>query len=348
VSEIIRYDDLASTVYLGEMPAWAAAELPGLYHSMYSTAEYFRIFDEVTAICACILDDPRHIVAFTHAGSSAVVLNQLFDIDAASLGRVCRAVFRSLPRVHRIRFNGSRLDPILLDLPTRVVAHSEDYVVALPGDYSAYVATLGSATRKNVRKHARRLATAFAERQILVYERSEIPGALVHALAELNRKRMVSKGEVGLLTPAAEARILAFGRLYGFCLAFALGDRIIAGTLGTLVGHDYYGDVQTFDPDYPEYHLGTLCTLETMRECIKRGVRRYHLLWGHYEYKTRLGCEPQALCAFVAYRTAATRIIHIDDAVRAWRWRWRRSKWAGHLRSAQSQVGRLGARLRRH
>jgi len=342
----IRYDDLACTVYLAGVPPLAGAELPTLYGSSFSVAEYFRIYDEVHAFCACILDQPRHIVAFTHAGSSAVILNQLFNIDAASFRRVCGAIFRSLPRVRRIRFNGSRLDPVPLGLPTRIVAHSEDFVLALPGDYDTYVATLGSATRKNLRKHTRRFDAAFPERRILVYERSEIPRVLVHTIVELNRKRMTSKGEVSLLTPEAEARIQEFGSFYGFCLAFAVGDKIIAGTLGTLVGHDYFGEVQTFDPDFAEYHLGTLCTLQTMRECMGREVQRYHMLWGRNEQKNRLGGQPQALCAFVAYRTAASRIAHVDDVVRVWSWRWRRSVWARRMRAVRARVGGLGKRFR--
>lgn len=342
----IEYADLACMVYLTTCPQWAEAELPALYGSSFSVVEYFRIYDEVTTFCACVMDEPRHIIAFTHAGSSAVVLNQLFDIDAASFRRVCGAIFRSLPRVQRIRFNGSRLDPMALGLPTRVVTRSEDVVLSLPNDYDAYFATLGSASRKNLRKHAQRFSAAYPDHRILVYERSEIPQAFAHAIIELNRKRMASKGESSLLTPDAEARILEFGRYYGLCLAFAVDDKIIAGTLGSLVGRDYFGDVQTFDPDYAKYGLGTLCMLQTMRECIGHGVQRYHLLWGRDEYKAQLGGEPEALCAFVAYRSAASRVAHADDALRAWRWPWRRNAWVRRVRSALARVGRLGTRMR--
>lgn len=58
MTHIIRCDDLSSTVYVGEMPAWAAAELPDLYHSMYSTAEYLLIYDEAEDISTCVLEDP--------------------------------------------------------------------------------------------------------------------------------------------------------------------------------------------------------------------------------------------------------------------------------------------------
>lgn len=112
-----------------------------------------------------------------------------------------------------------------------------------------------------------------------------------------------------------------FGRHHGLCLAFSADDKIIAGTRGTRVGHDYFGDVQTFDPDYAKYPLGTLCMPQTIGECIARGVPRYHLLWGRNDHKTQLGGEPQALCVFVAYRSAASRVAHVYDACRAWRWR---------------------------
>jgi CelD/BcsL family acetyltransferase involved in cellulose biosynthesis len=337
----IECADLACTVFLNNPPLWALTELPGLYGSAFSVAEYFRIYNGVTDLSLCIHEGPHHVVAFTHSGSSAVILNQLFDIDATSLQHVFGAIFQSLPRLQRIRVNGSRLDPATLPLPTRVLACSEDVVIALPSDYDSYFATLGASARENLRRDARRFAAAYPDHRVLVYERSEIPRTLSHAIAELHRRRMASKGETSLFTPDAEARNLEFSMSYGLCVAYYVGDKIIAGTLGSLIGHDYYGDVQTFNPDFAKYGPGTLCLLQTMRECIDREVRRFHLLWGRDKYKSHLRGEPQALCAFVAYRTATSRLTHVDDVLREWLWRSRQRPWMRRARTARARLARL-------
>jgi CelD/BcsL family acetyltransferase involved in cellulose biosynthesis len=334
----VVHGDLGCTVFLDSVPSWAQRELPDLYRSSFSVVEYFRIYDGVTRFSACIMEQPRHIVLFSHEGASATVLNQLFDIDPGSFARVCAAIFRTLPDVARIRFNGSRLDPSSLALPTRVVARSEDVVMDLPAAYDAYFASLGPASRKNLRKHSRRLAASHPGLTTRVYEREDIPKAKVNAIVELNRRRMASKGDTSMITAEDERRLTDFGRYHGLCVTFELDGKVIAGTLGTLVGGEYYGDVQTFDPDYHKFRLGTLCMLQTIRECIARGGARYHLLWGLDEYKSQLGGEPQWLCAFEAYRSVLARTAHVDDVLRATAWRWRRRPWAAR---ALSLAGRL-------
>jgi CelD/BcsL family acetyltransferase involved in cellulose biosynthesis len=335
----IVFDDLGCTVYLDVVPAWASAELPTLYESSFAVVEYFRIFDGVTALSACVLSQPRHVVFFTRSGSTAIVLNQLFDIDAMAAQRVCDALFRALPTVRRVRFNGSRLDPKALGVPTRVLAHSEDVVIDLPETYEAYVGTLGASMRKNLPWFSNRLTKTFPEHETVTCEQGGIPEALARAIINLNRKRMATKGETDALTSAYEARVIEFARSYGLCVALVLRGEVIAGTIGSLVGRDYYGHIQAFDPDYAKYRLGTICLQRTIRECIDRKVEHLHTLWGQDDYKKRLGGVPQTLCAFAVYRSGAGRLVHVDDALRAAWWHAQRGRLATSAVAARSSAG---------
>lgn len=337
----IVFDDLQCTVYLDHVPEWVTAELPTLYESSFAVEEYFRIFDGVTSFNACVLTEPRHVVCFTHAGPTGTVLNQLFDFDGSAADVVCGAVFRALPSVRRIRFNGSRLDPVQMALPTRVVAHSEDTVVDLPETYEAYVAGLGPSTRKNLRWYSNRFAKTFPDHLTVAVERGQIAPQTVRAIIDLNRRRMTAKGEQSSISDEEQDRVIELARHYGMCVTILVGGSIVAGTLGSLIGRDYYGHVQGFDPGYAKYRPGWLCLTRTLEQGSARGVRRFHMLWGRASYKTDLGGEPQPLCAFVVYRSDLWRLAHIDDAVSATRMRIGRSGLASSARQGRSRMGRL-------
>ena len=341
-------EDLGASVYLADPPAAAAADLPKLYESSFAVVEYFRIFDGVTAPSACVLDEPRHIVFFSLSRSSATILNQLFDIDAPAASRVCRAIFRACPQVHRVRFNGCRLDPSPLGLPNRVLAYSEDTVIELEDDYTSYLAALGASTRKNLRWYTNRFAKAFPEHQVVVQECDDIPASLADEIVDLNRRRMEVKGEASSITNEYEARLQEFNRHYGFCTALLADGTLVAGTLGSRVGSEYYGHVQAFDPSYAKFRPGWLCLMHTIEESHARGVRRFHTLWGEADYKTHLGGSPQVLRALVVYRSRSHQLASVDDIVRAAVWHARRGRLAAILRSARTKAGRLRRRLSVH
>jgi len=341
----ITYEDLRASVYLADVPAHAAAELPDLYESSFAVVEYFRIFDRATALSACILDDPRHVVFFSSSGPSATILNQLFDIDAAAANRVCRAIFRACSQVRRVRFNGCRLDPAPLSLPNRVLASSEDTIVELPGTYHDYLAGLGASTRKNLRWYTNRFAKNFPGHMVVVHQGTDIPAALAGAIITLNRRRMEAKGEASSITTAEEGRLLEFIAYHGFCTALVVDGCVVAGTLGSRVGREYYGHVQGFDPQYAKFRPGWLCLMHTLEESHARGVRRFHTLWGEAEYKTQLGGSPQVLRAISVYRSRIAEVTSVDDALRIARWHARHGKPAALASSVRARAGRLKRRL---
>jgi hypothetical protein len=57
--------------------------------------ERLTVYDSAQALDACVLEEPRHVILFEVRGHTAVVMNQLFDIDWASAKRVAAFTFRS-------------------------------------------------------------------------------------------------------------------------------------------------------------------------------------------------------------------------------------------------------------
>lgn len=308
--------DLGARVHIEEVPDHLFAELPALYSSLYSVVEYFRLFNGATRMCACVLDEPRHIVIFERHRRSVRLLNQLFDIDDRSARRACEAIFRAMPEVRRLRFNGSRLDVSRIGLPARVLARSTDVVIELPDDYDAYFRSLTKSTRWRLRSCSKRLREAYPAYEVLRAERAAITPELVHSVVELNRRRMAGKGDTCVYDAADEARLHALLRHYGTATTMVVDGRTIAGTLGSRVGADYYGQVQGFDPEFATFSPGRLAALLTIEDSISHGVRRFHLLWGTSEYKAHLGGTPQTLYAVAVYRGTLWKAL---DAAGAWR-----------------------------
>ena len=155
--EPLSYADLGAQVWLGKPPAGLLEELPDLYGSVFSTELWFRIFDGVAAGGACLLEGPRHVLAFWVDGDTAEVLNKAFPMSPRDAERACRALFQALPAVQRIHLEVT-FPPADLRLPQRVLYAADDMVVDLPASADEYYASLGKRTRKNVRNFEYRFA----------------------------------------------------------------------------------------------------------------------------------------------------------------------------------------------
>src|SRR5690606_22906735 len=69
------------------------------------------------------------------------------------------------------------------------------------------------------------------------------------------------------------------------------------------MGDEYYLDVLSHDSEFSDIGLGTLCCYLSVCECIRRGGRVYHFLWGRYDYKLRLGGVERPLFDVTLYRS---------------------------------------------
>jgi hypothetical protein len=121
-----------------------------------------------------------------------------------------------------------------------------------------------------------------------VYAGADIDEAQVRGIIELNRARMAGKNRSSYIDDAEAERIVHFAKRYGLMSVMSIDGRVCAGAINFRVGDNYFLKVIAHDPAYNDYRLGTLCCYLTICECIARGGRDYHFLWGRYEYKYRL------------------------------------------------------------
>jgi len=229
--------DLGAVVHVDELPAAALAELPALYSSPFSIAEYFAIYDHPWRLYGCELDEPRHVIAFTSRGATADVLNKSFAMGPAETARVAKAIFRARPEIRRIRTELS-YPPQALELPLRELHRSDEQVVELPESEEAYERLLGASTRKRLRGYRNRLARKYPDFELRTIEREEISLALVEQIYDWNQQRIRIKGQQWGFKdqPAVSHRFWRLLQSHGLALCGYIGGDCVAGMLSMYVG----------------------------------------------------------------------------------------------------------------
>ena len=306
-----EFPDLGATLHCGDPESRLSRELPERYSSCFATLEYFILYDHVTEACVCELDDPRHVIFFTHGGRTADVLNKLIDIEPDVVVRLARAIFRAYPKVDRIRME-VKFPPEELRRPLRVRLRNDDLVIQLPATLDEYRAGLGKRTRQNINQYSNRLARRYPDFRLTTLEKDAIPFALVEQVADWNRERMHKKGAVSLyeLNPEKLAPLWNLLRSHGVALCGHIGDDCVASQLFFHVGHETWVHTVGFDSSYEDVHLGLLMAYYTVVDSIERGSSRMHMLWGTPVYKQRLGAEPVPAYQVSLFRTARLRAAY--------------------------------------
>lgn len=308
----LAYPDLGATVVLGQLPEAAAEELPGLYESAFSVAEYFPIFRRFDRLNACLLDGPRHVLAFIVGRDGVEVLNRVFAIEPESMDRMASAVFRALPDARRMTVQVP-FEAAALRAPALTLQRTADIVVAFPLAASDAMGLLSSSARKHTRNYRNRLRRDHPDHEFVVYQDHAIDEELVRAVVDLTRTSLTARGVQPHIPDDYAARLVPFVRRWGFVPAVTVGGRVAAADLCSQVGDQAFDHLGSFDPAFAYHELGWLCALHVVETAIERGCNALHLLWGEQDYKYRLGGLPHPLATVAVYRDAASRLAAIGD-----------------------------------
>jgi hypothetical protein len=308
-----EYADLGAVVHVGYVPEHAADDLALLYESSFSLLDYFPVYrPDLGAMNCCELDSPRHVLVFARRGDRLELLNRLFPIDAESLVRAIRAMWRALPDVRGIEMV-TPLEPAGIGLPALVLRRESDMVVDLGGARHSALDLLSGPTRKHTRNYRNRLARELGSPSFRVYEGSDLTASLLHTVLELTRQRMVAKGRPPSPDDDYERALLPFARRWGFVIALMDGDTMAAADFCSRVGRNVFDHLGSFDPRYEHLEPGWLTTLAAADAAVAAGATSLHLLWGEHEYKFRLGGRPVPLNRVVLYPDRRHLVTAADD-----------------------------------
>ena len=314
---------------------WNALE--DLYSSVYASRAMLQVRDKsetnAAPVSAWIERTSGKITAlllFLRKGPEVWVLNEVIELSPQTVAHFSKAVFSNDPQAHLVRLHAIVLKRTP-DIPAIwQSAFSEDYLLNLPGDYDQWLASLSRQTREKLRYHLRRSFRRQPGMAFSVTLAAGISDAEVRSVLRLNRERMNRKGRAYGMSEADEARLCAQMQTAGMLCVLKIDGEISAGLLCSAVGSDIYMHVIAHDPRHDDLRLGLLCCCLSIRHAISAGYARFHFLWGHYEYKRKLGGKPVPLRRVLVWRNVWQRWRHpvlagrwllltTRDALRRWR-----------------------------
>jgi len=301
--------DVVSEIYEQAVPDFASQALDRLQGSLYASLKYLQLC-EPEQVLPHTWVGYRHgeiigVLLFRIQGKCAKVISEVIVLDSCQIDAFSACVFRDFPDVRRIVFNAVNLQSPPCSLPNQHFAYSENYVLTLPASNEAYIAALGKSTRQSVRGYRNRLQRDFPDFSWTAYAcdalSAEQQRELVLTLQRFKRESMTARGKSADMDPAETQRVLAMAAECGLFGIGLIQGRVCAGALSCRIGDTYVMLLSASDPTMSTYRLGMLTCLWSISDCIERGARECHLLWGRYAYKHQLQAMPQVLQRMTVY-----------------------------------------------
>ncbi len=342
----LRYADLGATVHLDRVPEGLSDELPGLYGSLFSTLDWFLSQDRKAPSGACVLDEPRHVVLFRRDGGTVDVLNKAFACRPDDADRICGALFRAMPGVHRIHLD-VMFPPRELAFPKRVREHIDRMVIDLPDAVDEYYHSLGKKTRKNIRWYQNRLLRAFPDVKTEIVQPGERSREVIDRLVEWKIQRYRLKGlltywevDPGLATRAADLL-----RRRGEARITSVSGKEAAIDICFRVGETVYAYESANDPRYDDFSLGFLTFYWLVCAAVESGATRLDALDGTEWSKSPLGAQPVRATRLSVFPSQLSRLRSLDEVLAVAHGRFRRARHAVGQRMRQHPFGSTLAEL---
>lgn len=304
----MKTNEIVIECHDGYVPEWAEAELNRLYGNIYSSIAHFRV-------CGGLDDAYTYVARAGHDGEAValflfrleqyrvVVLNEGLLLDADEIERFAAYIFHRFASVGVIEFHAVHAEMKQSSRPYQRFYQTEDFVLPLPDSADAYLAMLGSATRKNVKKYLNRWQRDFPETEYQVVEREEIKEDDLREVVIFNHVRMAAKNKTSGIDEAELQTMMNLARECGLLCVMRIQGRICAGTLLYRFGDHYVSRITAHDTQYDDHRLGTLACYQAICEAIRRGGLTFHFLWGRYPYKSALGGVLYELDHIAIYRS---------------------------------------------
>jgi len=214
------------------------------------------------------------------------------------------AALETLPEADVVRLcnlplaAGGRVNPLAMLAATPSAAVRN--VAALPPTWDDYLATRPRKFRKALRQHHRALEAMGGVQCRMITDPGAAAAQVFHKLDEFQRMRIEALGRRYVLDRPAYAQFYreVFCRGGAMLSVMEAGDRIVAVAY-SLVHRRTCTTVRLAHAgaEWSRGSPGIVLASELIRWLIDNGVEQFDLGAGGYDYKTRLGCEPQPLLA---------------------------------------------------
>lgn len=290
------------------IPAYTEAALHALYGTIYSSMPHFRVHGGLDNASTFLLRKDQEIIAvflYVVQGSKVRILNEGMKIDELAVRQFANFIFHRDKSAEIISFNGVTHRIKKLEFPFSQCFCTDDSVIKLPDSTEAYLQSLGKATRKNIKQYLNRIKRDYLGFEFRVHDGKTVDEQLIREIISFNRIRFQKKGRASGITTSDEERIIQMIRACGVVGAVSIDGKLCAGSLVYCIGEHYHSWLKAHDPSYDEYRLGLIGSYLMIDECIRRGGKTFHLMWGREPHKALLNSELTIYSNLTVYRNHA-------------------------------------------
>jgi hypothetical protein len=350
--EVVSTQEFDVELYDNEVPLFAEAALVSLYQNAFSCLIKFRIDAGNEALSVAVMyreGNVSDVFVFRREGARLTVMNQAIRVDEDVLRRFCNAAYKAYPAVSVISFHGIETGVPAPGYPFQHFNCLENIVLALPPTPEAYLASLGKNMRASIKRYAKKLAAELPSLRFEVYLDELASASHIREIVCLSSARMAAKHKRSLHGDEQTTQLIRLVQSGGLLLVASIDDKVCAGVVCSRVGENYFMHVVAHNPAYDELRLGKLSCYRAICECIDRGGKEFHFLWGRYEYKYRLLGIQRELDHVAIFRNHASMLAHanlvVKNAVKGYGRLGKR--WLFDPARHGTAVGRLAEFLRR-
>lgn len=302
----LHSSDYSISFFENRLPPAIEVEMTALYKNYFSAPVKLRAYgqlDRISTYVAHANGRASAIFLLRRAGKKIHVLNEQVYIPEAEIARFAHYIFNRYKSASVVCFKTIDTQFKRFPFPYQRTYFTNDVVLSLPRSVAEYQARLGKSTRENIKRYLKLLKRDFPDYQFEVAERNEGGDERFRAIIDFNHARMSVKNKVSGINTAEAERLHELVRECGMVCSIIVNGRIAAGTICYQVGDNYFMRVIAHDSAYNDYRIGLLCCYLTIAECILRGGKNYHFLWGREEYKYRFLGQHRDFDSLTIYRS---------------------------------------------
>lgn len=309
----IEYEILGEDVLIDDL----IKKLHVLYQTPFSDITHLNIYNYIPgSFCYKLVIHEnnvlKHIILFKYNGKGKLItiLNHCVKMSISEIEMISDMIFNNFGRVQQVVFN--YLFVVDKEKREKIIYAkiSNDSILELPESMNDYLKTLSKKTRKYFQYYQNRIEKELPDFEIVLPEKQNICFEQFVQLVQLNRDRMKTKGIKSGITDILCEELYQYARLNGFLCLCCDKEKIIGGAICSLIGEHVYTHTVAHDNHYQKYSIGQIALMKTIQYAIENKIKYFHLLWGDFDYKTKLQCKKYDLYTVVKYRKKAAWYYH--------------------------------------
>ncbi len=292
-----------------------------LYGNLYSSLAQLRVSGVLNNASTYVVycgDDITTVFLFRRIKDRVEVLNEAIRIEEEEIIRFVKYVFASFVSVRIISFRAIQTDLRRMPFTYQRFNYLEDIVAELPQSVEHYTASLGKKTRSNMRRYLKMIKQDFPSFTFSAVENEAADDALIHRIIALSKARMSARNKASPINEEEIDRLINLVKECGLVGIITIDGCVCAGAIICRVGDNCFLRILAHDSAYNKYSLGRLCCYLTISECIVRGAKEFHFLWGRCDYKYLFLGVQRDLDYLAVYRSRIQLLLNADLALKAW------------------------------